>query len=326
MNSEQIQKPEKPELEKTRDLSLHTPDQTIEIVGSLDEALKSEDEGTVRKVIESFKNRESMIIRKGERGKNLELLKSSFIFLVNKEFGSLEGFLEAKNNDIIKWVHQTGLPENFLSDTMAVFVNIKDKKSELIFFKILSAIEENSHLLKDKNITFEAEHILATWEREAYDNKFSAERRNIAITNKTSDPFFANRARFGVSYNKELKPKVKAEEFEKISAIMEEIGDEHDSSQALAVAGEAYLSLAKRQEAIKSRESKGLAEVNFEKAKALIQKAFKKAKATDYPNSKIRAMKAFINLFEATGYSKKVDRWKSSLMKIEEDIGMKKEQ
>lgn len=309
----------KPKLEQPRNFSLHTPKKTIEIVGELKGALASKDESTVRSVLEDFKNRESLRIRKGEGKENLRLLKEGFTFLAYKEFGGREGFLEAKGVDIIKWIHETDLPEGLLPDMMAVLSNARE--DSLLFLKLFGTVEENSDLLKNENILYEAEHVLASWERELNNNKYSAQNTNKKVIINSTDPFVLAKARFGVAYNKPFKQiKDKAEEFEKISLIMEEIGDQHDSAQALAVAGEAYLSLANRQKLINSREAKSLAEANFEKAKALIDEAFKKAKEIDYPNAKIRAMKAFIKLFEALGYSKKAKGWKKDLGKIEEKV------
>ena len=289
------QKQNKPELENFRDVSLHAPNKTIEVVQELKEALASRDEEITRKILEDFKNRESLIVRKGESGENFNVLKDAMMFLVEKEFGSRNEFMETKTENIIKWIHETNLPENILSDMIAVFSHQKD---ELNLFRFLRIIEENAHLLKDKNIILEAEHHLASWEISVYDNKYAAARLNKEVLASSNDPFITNRARFGLSLSKDVKPKDKALEFEKISAIMREIGDKHNSIRALATAAEGYLALAKREKEIKSRESGNLAEENFEKAKALADEAFKRAKEIDYHNAKIQAMKVLIDLFE----------------------------
>lgn len=308
---------------------IYRPEKTFELSSELKDALAIENEEVVRKILEDAKARKGFIVSRGKQGENLKLFKTGVDFLIEQEFGDQEVFMEVKSSKVIDWIHEVDLPESFLSDMTSVFYHLKDKNrqenndSENIakFFRFLQIIEENEFNIKDGSVIYEAEHNLATWEKEVCDNFYASEKHNLNLLKKEDvSPIITAKARFGISYNREIKPRKKAEEFEKIAIIMNELGDYHDAAQAVSVAAKSYLALAERQMKSNAIRQGSLIEENLGKAEVLAFDALEKAEDLKYLKAKIRAMEVIIDLFDLTGYNKKVKSWRRTLSEAKKDL------
>lgn len=317
-----------PESNKKEGL-IYQPEKTFELASELKDALAIENEEVVRKILEDAKARKGFIVSRGKQGENLKLLKEGVGFLIRKEFKDPEVFMNVETKKIINWLHEVDLPEGILSDMTSVFYHLKDKNkkesndSENIvnFFRFLQIIEENELEIENREVVYEAEHNLATWEKEICNNFYASEKHNLGLLNKEDvSPIIVAKARFGIAYNREIKPRKKAEEFEKIMSIMNELGDYHDAVQAMSVAAKSYLALAERQMKSNPVNQSSLIEENLGKAEVLAFGALEKAEDLKYLKAKIRAMEVIIDLFDLTGFNKKAGRWRKILEKAKKDL------
>jgi len=310
-------------LDKKEDL-IYRPEKTFELANELKDALAIKNEEVVRKILEDDKARKGFIISRESGGENIKLLKKGIYFLIEKEFNDREVFMNVETKKIIDWLHEVDLPEGLLSDMTSVFYRLKDKNKKesndseniVSFFRFLQIIEENETDIKNRNVVYEAEHNLATWEKEICNNCYASEKHNLNLFKKDDvSLIILAKARFGISHSKEIKPQKKAEEFEKIMIIMNKLGDYHDAVQAMSVAAKSYLALAERQMKSNATRQDSLIQENLGKAEILAFGALEKAEDLKYLKAKIRAMEVIIDLFDITGFNKKSKSWRRTLEK-----------
>ncbi|HLD30711.1 MAG TPA: hypothetical protein VJB41_00710 [Patescibacteria group bacterium] len=143
------------------------PEESVELVASLDDALKSQNPDEVREILKDPQKLRRMILDRrkvdGKAGKNLVVLRDSFDFMFVHSFKDKD-FYSVESGDIVKWMKNEGLPEYLLNEMMATAFYLHDDRK---FFRLSSIISENKDKFEDKTIFLRAMHDLASWESTA---------------------------------------------------------------------------------------------------------------------------------------------------------------
>ncbi len=302
----------------------------IEVISSLDEFLKTEDEEKVREILKNRSVCEQAIYSRGEQGNDyLDLLEKSFAFLLAKEFGQEKDIFSVSGNEMIKWLQETGLPEYVLIYLLeAAFHQNNENK----FLKFLSLILSHAEEIKDKSVVLRAEHDLASWQSSKSENKEKAFLLNKRIIKNSSiidlrgeidKKDLANiieKARFGLTYNKELKPKDLIKGYNKLTISLRELHNLQDATRALNEKAFAYLNLAKRQT---GKSQSDLKEKNLFLAKDTALAALKYAINFNYINAEIKARKALVAVYKELGNKKKEKSYSKKAKELEEKYNYK---
>jgi hypothetical protein len=293
---------------------IHKPDDTIEIVGELDDALKSKDPGIVHKILEDSANWKSIYYRRTENLENFKMLEDAFDFLIERDLSKLDylynekaNIYNVKSEDIIKWIHGTGFPEDVLNESL---ITAYHDRNERRFFRIYNIIldSDNENLLEDKNMVLKAQHAFASWQSSVVGGKNKEQAKNINEsiidfdkTHENVDPVFAAKAEYGaINDNPGIKPRQKGDSFIKINERFKSLGDEFDSMQATNEAAKAYFELGKRQGQMGPKEQSN-SEENIGLAKELALEALGKAIAQKYTNAEIKARETLGEIYAYVG-------------------------
>lgn len=278
------------------------PEKTVEVVKELDEALKSQDLDSVQKILKDPETLRSLVVRRGEKNANLDLFEKGVDFLVKEKFGPDENITSVEGKDLINLVKELKLPEQILNELANVAYH---KKDHTLFFKMLEDIFKNQESFINKEVFTRATHDLATWASSVEKNPQKAieiNKKLLGSTREFEQEILEKKARFGLSFDKNIKPKEKAEDFEKISADMATLEDDYDSRRAEVEAAKAYLELAKNQEG-------NLRFNNLDKAKELSLEALKYSLDIGYPNLEIHARETLGKIYDEMGDKRKAESY-----------------
>lgn len=279
---------------------------TIELVSSLDEAVKSKNSDEIKKILsDPQKVRKLLIDRSEKKGKNLIVLKNSFDQLFLERFGKEADIYSVSSEKMLDWIHNIGLPEYILNDMMAAAYHLKSEQSQQRFFRLLTIISENESRLRDKTVLPRALHDWASWESMARGNPQRAIDLNKNVLGSArvlEDKVLEQKALFGISYNKyaigSINAKEKTRDFEKYAEKLSENGNEYDSINAIIEAASAYLSLARLQV---SKKINSFRLDNLDKAEKMAQGALGKAKSLGYSNATIKASRVLSGIYKEMG-------------------------
>jgi len=309
-------------------VKIEKPEAVIEIVKDLDEALKSEDESTVRQILERKENWQNIITRRGKKMENIDTLENAFDFLLEKEFakisemkktGERTNLENVKVKDLLQWLKESGMSQEVLPELMSIAYHRRD---DIKFFKILSIILENKREINNNKVLGEALHHFASWQSSVLEKKDIAININEEVKKLIGNEKeqYAIKAQYGIMHNMNLKPRKRVEVFEKIKERFLAIGDELNSLQAMNESAKAYLELAKNQNnmtpetSVKEshRKLKSQAEGNFLLAKDLALESLGKASDLGYSNAEIRAREILSEFYHQMGDIKKAKSYKRS--------------
>lgn len=275
---------------------------SVEIVGDLNEALKSKNFNQIQEMLKDPQITREVLLDRREESNNLAVLRECFDSMLKERFGPQADIFTVESEKILDWIHDMKWPEYILSDMLSVAYHDNDRER---FFKILTIISENEERLKDKTVFIIALHNLATWESSTNKNSENALEVNKGILNRAidaQDKILETKIRYGIAHNKILKPKDKVNDFEGFIKSFNEFGNKYDAIQAMNEASKSYLSLAQGQWG-NSRELKF---ENLAKAKKMAEEALEKAEKLNYSNAMYKA-----NLVLADIYSEMKDKVRS---------------
>lgn len=252
-------------------------------------ALKDENLDKIYEFLQDQKATKSFVIARGENNNFLNLISESFQIIMKKnEIASWDDNFE----QFIKLLHDKKIPEMVLYDLISVYYHKRESKS---FLSLTETVLKNKNLLKHQTVYFGILHAYASWQ-EAVEKKFglSIEKNTEVILgiDKKIDKHLYLKAKFGITYNKELLPKQKIIDFLMLADDLMEINNFPDAFRAIIEAGRAYLDLA-RQQGIKQEVFSTL-----DNAKDISLKALKIAKDIKYPNLEIIATEIMSDIYK----------------------------
>lgn len=199
---------------------IHPKKDTIEIVGSLQGALKSRDTEAVRKIFHDPKTLRSLV-----EGGKYEQLESSFAMLVADKFGPEKNISNIDDEDVIAMIHEYDIPEQMLAEILAAEFH---KKDSVAFYRMARIILENRGLLENQSVVSTAEHSLASWKGSVEnDHKKALElnRKVIEEALASGDTALVAKATFGLTFNKDLKFGEKIKSYEKLARQLGELSE-----------------------------------------------------------------------------------------------------
>jgi len=280
------------------------PEQTVEIVASLDGALKSKDTGQVQKVLQDPKNLRSLIERRGEKNLSHDLLKKSFDLLFQEKFGPIDIF-HCPGNKVIDFIHEYNLPEQVLIEYLDVAYHKRDK---VLLNRLAAIIFENEDLLENKSIVPTLLHNIASWKSSIEGNTAESldfNKQALTAADQANDDVLEEKIKFGLTFNKVLKPKDKAQGFADVAAKMEVLDHKYDAMKARVDEALARIELAKRQ---KNNKQSLEREDNLGVALELIKAAYNYSTFKKISNLEVMALDAFARIYEEMGDAEKVKR------------------
>jgi len=288
-------------MEITQKWQLQKPDNTIEKVSELEEALKSKSLDEIQKLLQEPDTLRSLVVRRGEKSKNYKIFLDGFDLLVKEKFGPGENLMSMNGKDLIDFLHEVGLPEQILAEITDVAYNNRNKE---LFFKYLRIIFENEENLKDKEMFSRAQHNLASWEatvNKDFQKSININRKILEETQPFGREVLVQKAKFGLLHGKKLRSKDKAKDFNEIAASMEKLGFFEGSVRAKQEAARAYLELAKNQ-------TGNLRYNNLDKAQVLALDSLKQSIDIKYPNAEINSRRILANIYSEMGKKKEYQR------------------
>src|SRR3989339_345014 len=232
-------------------------EKVLEFVKKLGQALEKKD---LNKIIEVFQDRiaiRSMMILRGKYDQYLQLIVDSFILLLQKHDIEL---IKKDLQRLIEFLHENNISEFIIHEILSVAFHVRN---EGLFNKLEKMIDEQKNIFhKEKAIEFNLRVVFAM---------------------KNIDRVLYLKAKFGLTYNKELMPKQKIKDFLYFSEEFLKENNLHDAFRGEVEAGRAYLALA-RQQGLKND-----AFDTLEQAKNIILKSLRVSKEINYPNLEIIA-------------------------------------
>jgi hypothetical protein len=276
------------------------PKQTVEIVDSLSEALKSRDVYTVQKILQDPENLRSMVERRGavenhgEDSKSHKHFQESFDLLFKEKFGEVDIY-HVNESEVVDFIHEYQLPEQILAEYLDIAYH---KRDEVLFNRLKSIILENKEKFKNQSIIPRYYHNLATWqtmieknEEKAKDSQREAKIGAIATKDEVLDKK-TNYPRPG------LKAKDRIEGYNKTIAGMEALDHRYDAMRARVDEALARVELAHRQKGTKQFE---LRTEHLDIAKKLALTAYDYSLAQDIPNLEVMALEALSKIHDEMG-------------------------
>jgi hypothetical protein len=276
-------------------------DKSIELVSELEEAVKSQDSDAVQKILSDPEALHALIVRIGEGGHNLKLVENGFDLFLQSRFGkeaSLVMFDAKRGPELIDFLHETGLPEQVLNElSHAAFHRGEEAK----FFNILQLIYLNQERFQNQQVVARAIHDMASWHGKRRERGLAADLNKEALgaAQKTGDNILEQKVRAGLSINKELLPKDRADDLIKYAEELKTKGVGYDAARLKVEAALALLDLSKRQRGSQKEESLGRAK------EIALEDGLKAAVEIDYPNAEILAREILADIYKETGDARK---------------------
>lgn len=282
----------------TTDWKIHEkPEQTVEIVSSLIEALKCKDIDTVQEMLRDPENLRSLVERRGDASSNHRLFENGFDLLLKDRFGS-EGFYQAKGSEIIDFIHEYKIPEEALTEYLDIAYHKRDK---VLFNHLLTIIFDNEEKLSDKSIIGRALHNLATWKAAAeknIDEALNYQGRALMAARAAGDKKLEEKIKYGFTFAKNLKPKDKIAGYEKVISGMEALDHKYDAMKARVDESLARVDLAQRQKGTKQFD---LRTENLDAAKKLALVAYDFSLAQGISNLEVMSLEALSKIHKEMG-------------------------
>ena len=280
------------------------PEQTVEIVGSLEGALNSKNVDEVQKILQDPENLRSLIERRGEKDSSHDLLEKGFNALFQEKFGPIDIY-HCQGSEVIDFIHEYNLPEQILIEYLGVAYHRRDKA---LLNRLKTIIFENEDQLENKSIVAAVLHNIASWKSSIDGNTAESldfNKQALDAANKAKDLVLVEKIKYGFTYNKDLKPKDKAIGFSDIAERMEALDHKYDAMKARVDEALAHIELAKRQKNAKqSSERKD----NLDIALELIKAAYNYATFKEISNLEVMALDAFSKVYEEMGDKEKTKR------------------
>lgn len=303
--------------EKNKIWQAAKPEKVIDVVNDIPEALRNKNIDQIRDILSDPQILRGAIINRNENNKNLILLRDSFDMMFVEKFGKKEDLYFVDSKIILDWVHEIGWPENILNGMAATAFHLQDDRK---FFRIINIIFENESRFENPSVVLMAMNDLASWQSAVEKNPNKAIGTNkeaLGLVLESNDKVLETKIRFGMTYDKSLKPKDKANDFENYLERFEDCGVEIEAVRAMIEAADAYANLAKGQWG----NSAQLKIKNLDKAEYLAQEALKKAyDLGGYTNAIIKAHKVLQKIYTEQGDQITAEKHKKEAENIEKGI------
>lgn len=128
---------------------LQTPNTTIEKVSELDEALKSQNQDEIKKLLQEPDTLRSLVVRRGKQNKNYKILLDGFNLLTKEKFGPGENLMSMNGEKLIDFLHEANLPEQILAEITDIAYHTRNPE---LFFKYIRIIIKGKDQLENKEI------------------------------------------------------------------------------------------------------------------------------------------------------------------------------
>jgi len=297
------------------DWGIKKKDEVIEVVENLGDVLKSGNVDDVSKILQDKQLLRSFVIQKGEGGKNLQYLNELVDFVIKDEFGQNADILDIEGEKLISLLHEREIPEQVLGEMLSSAYHMHDR---IKFFRIYSVIMENSEKLHNKELIEFANHDLASWYGSVEKDSDKSQKLNKEVLDsaKMKDlKIIATKAKFGITFNRDLKPKEKAQGFAEIRESMEAVEHHYDAHRARIEEIKALVELASRQ---KSQNEKEMRFENIDRAIALSKEVLDYAIKSGYSNLEVLAREAQALIAKETGDIRRSEQFSEKARELKE--------
>ncbi len=280
------------------------PEQTLEVVESLEGALGSKDTNQVQKILQDPKNLRSLIQRRGEKNLNYDLLEKGFDSLFREKFGPTNIY-HCRGSEVIDFIHEYDLPEQILVEYLDLAFQRRDKT---LLNRLATIIFDNEEKIDDKSIIATVLHNIASWKASQEKDPQKAldyNRQALETANRTGDSVLAEKIKYGLTFSKNLKPKDKIKGFEEVASSMEALDHNYDAMRARIDEALAHIELARRQRQTKQESER---KDHLDMALELIKAAHNYALLKKIPNLEVMSLDAFAEIYEEMGDKVKANR------------------
>ncbi|MFO7807453.1 MAG: hypothetical protein R6V40_03470 [Candidatus Moraniibacteriota bacterium] len=317
------QRPGEGDINKKENLWKIDPEKTIEIYEKMPEALKNKDLDQVKEILSDPQGLRGVFLDREGKNKNLIQVRNGFEMLFKESFGESADIYSVDGEKIVEWIHDLDLPETVLNEMMTIAFHLNDHKR---FFRIFNIILEAEDGLQNESVKTKALHDLASWEDTVEKNPEKAidiNKQVVGHAKERKDIVLETKARFGLTTQKDLKPKMKAEDFEQYVDRFKEQANEYDSIRSMEEAARAYFNLALNQKNV----SKGHYFNSLDKAESLAQNAaeeahnFKQTNKIQFSNALYLAKDIMSQIYREKKEFERADELKREANKLKREIG-----
>jgi len=292
------------------------------------EALVREDMDAVieclrdQKLIHSFTT-----ASRGRHDKNLNLLWDGTELLLRKRFGESYGILA--NNDreepllwgqqLIDVLHETNIPETLLAELSSLAFH---KRDGALFFRIQTLVLHGQDSLRFQRLILNRlRHNQASWADTVEKDSTLAAALNkevIGESKATGQVILETKAALGLTLQKELSPRDRADEARRLATSFDELGNQPDAIRARIEAARYYVELAARQRNNPAMQSES--EENYGLALTLIEDALDKAKDINYLNGLLRAFPVAQAIYNSLGQGERAKYMYQKMVTYKRDL------
>lgn len=275
-------------------------------LGNLEEAVK---------ILQDQKLLRTLTLNRGEGGENFKLIQESLDLVIKEKFGPEADFFHLDGEQLIELLHEYKIPEQVLGEILSGSYHLRDK---VRFFRTYSLIMENYQELSNHELVDFANHDMATWYSSVEGDRERASKLNKQVLDsaKTKDlKIITSKAKFGITANKNLKPKDRAIGFEEISQQMESIEHLYDAQRAKIEEIKALVELAGNQ---KDRNSQSVREENLGRSMQLSKEILEYAQNHHYANLEVLSFECQVLIAKEVGDSRRVKQFYTKLDNLKE--------
>ena len=208
------------------------PRETRMIAAELETAIKKNNLKKIADIIKSERNIRSLIVRWGERGKYILLLRQAFLLLAGPKSSMIN------DEKISLFIEKHNFNPFFLAEMMAVAFHLRDTD---LFYKILVYFEQRKKLFGESEAYLFALNAFASWEGSVNNNhekNLKLNKQILEIAREKGTVIMEQKAKFALSDHKAyktkkaLRPSLRINDFNKMAKIFRDYGIEYDALRA----------------------------------------------------------------------------------------------
>ena len=243
----------------------------------LKKAIIDKNTEVIIQIFNDLKGLQSLRISRGQNSENFVLILNAFnTLLENKGYS-----LNIDNSALVLKYIQGLMSESILWFTISAAYHLRERE---MFFAILEMVKKEKDNLNDNSLYYWIMHDYASWLEAVEGDSEKALAINLEVAKETEalpDQTLYFKARTGITYNKKLTPKQKAEDYLFYAENFFRLNQVYEVFRLIIEASKAYLDWSKQQ----GVNNEGFKRLNQAKELALL--SYKIAKDISYPNLEI---------------------------------------
>jgi len=294
------------------------PDEANDKKETIPEIFQAGDVDQAIKTLQDAKLLRTLTLNRGEGGENFKFIQELLNIVIKEKYGPEADYFNIEGEKLVSLLHEYKIPEQVLGELLSGSFHLRDQAR---FFHTYALIMENYQELNNEDLVNYADHDMASWYSTVEGEKEKATNLNKKVFDdaKTKDlKIIATKAKFGITANKNLKPKDRASGFGEISAQMESLEHYYDAKRAKLEEVKALVELAEKQT---DKNSQSELEENLERAINLIKDVYEYAREHSYANLEILAQGCQASVAKAMGEERRAKQFFDKSLKLKEKYG-----